>query len=155
VAWLLDAAARYRVKITFQPARLESFGSNLPDPITPAVDEYRSVMRRLVEEKRRGNPWITTSATGLEHLASFPQSRALPCQAGKLYFRIQPNGDVLACTDVERPARVFNIRTHGLAQAIAAAVGPGCGECWGASRVDFNYAAALHWDPVANIVGAL
>ena len=152
VDWLLETAACYDAYITFQPARLERLGSQLPDPITPPADAYRRVMQRLIEEKKRHNKHLITSLTGLEHLASFPDSHAIPCQAGKLYFRIQANGDVLACTDVERPKEVFNIRTHGLEEALARTLGTGCEECWGASRVEFNYAAALRSEPITNIL---
>ncbi len=151
VDWLLATAERYQTQITFQPARLERLGSLLPDPITPPADEYRRVMQRIIAAKR-DNPRILNSLTGLEHLATFPAAQSIPCQAGKLYFRIQANGDVLACTDIERPAEVFNIRTHGLEAALAQTPRTGCGECWGASRVDFNYAAALRLEPIANIV---
>ena len=151
VDWLLETAARHDVQITFQPARLERLGSQLPDPITPPADEYRRIMERLIEEKRR-NPHLISSRTALEHLAAFPDTHAIPCQAGKLYFRIQANGDVLACTDVERPREVFNVRTHGLEEALARTAGTGCEQCWGASRVEFNYAASLRWEPIANIL---
>ncbi|MGH7790392.1 MAG: radical SAM protein [Candidatus Binatia bacterium] len=150
VDWLLATAERWDTQITFQPARLERLGSLLPDPITPPADALQRVMRRILEAKRT-NPRILNSLTGLEHLAAFPAAHDIPCQAGRLYFRIQANGDVLACTDIERPAEVFNLRTHGLAAALARTRGTGCDQCWGASRVDFNYAAAFGWEAIANI----
>ena len=152
VDWLLAMAARYGVGITFQPARLERLGSDLPDPITPDPLSYRRVMRRLIEEKENGNPWIMTSVTGLRHLATFPAPTAIPCQAGRLYFRIQANGDFLACTDTDQPATVANVLRDGIEGAIARTAPDGCQECWGASRVEFNYAASFEWEAIVNIL---
>ncbi|MBI4051086.1 MAG: radical SAM protein [Elusimicrobia bacterium] len=154
IDWLFETAARYRAKISFQPARLERLGSSLPDPITPPPWEYRRVMERLIEEKRRGNPWLMNSITGLRHLAAFPKPRPIPCQAGKLYFRIEANGDLLACPNVPRPVTVYNIRQHGLAKALALTTCTGCHQCWCAGQVDFNYAAALDVGAVANMIRA-
>lgn len=150
--WLLDLAARTEARITFQPGTLQRLGSSLANPLTPPPDAVRRAMARLVDEKRAGNPWIASSLTTLEHLAAFPSPRAIPCAAGLLYFRIEANGDVLACTDVERPKTVWNLREDGLANALARTGRTGCSECWAASRVELNHAAALDLVTLGNVL---
>lgn len=152
VPWLLAIAAREQVGITFQPARLEKLGSGLSDPITPDPTAYQEAIGQLLQAKRRGNRWILSSETTLEHLASFPAPRSIPCQAGRLYFRIEANGDLLACTDTRRPEVLANVVRDGLEKALAQTQGGGCSECWGASRVEFNLAAGFRPEPILNIV---
>ncbi len=152
VRWLLDAARRYDAKISFQPGTLDRLGSEVANPITPPPDAYRAAIALLIQEKRSGNPLIASSLTTLEHLAAFPARRPIACAAGLLYFRIEANGDVLACTDVTRPTRVANLREHGVAAALAATRRTGCDECWGASRVEFNHAVALDPATLLNVL---
>ncbi len=152
VSGLLDLAAHYRVRISFQPATLQQLGSTHDNPITPQVEAYRAVTARLIALKRSGNPWIVSSRTTLEHLALFPDPRAIPCQAGRLYFRIEANGDVLACTDTARPEAVANVRRDGLIRALELTRPAGCNSCWGSARVEFNHAAALRIEPIVNIL---
>jgi MoaA/NifB/PqqE/SkfB family radical SAM enzyme len=152
VPWLLAIAAEKQVPINFQPARLEKLGAALPDPITPPPAGYREAIALLVRAKEAGNRWIQNSLTGLHHLSRFPAPQTIPCYAGKVHVNIEPNGDLLHCSDTGRPSVVYNVVRDGLTKAMAGMHLGGCEECWCSGLVDLNFATALRMEPILNIV---
>ena len=152
VPWLLATAAREQVPINFQPARVEKLGASLPDPVTPPPPGYREAVALLIREKEKGNRWIQNSITGLRHLSAFPAPTPIPCYAGRVHVNIEPNGDLLHCSDTRRPAVIYNVVRDGLGKAMAGMHLGGCEECWCSGLVELNLATALRPDPILNIV---
>jgi MoaA/NifB/PqqE/SkfB family radical SAM enzyme len=152
VPWLLAWTARERVPVTFQPARLEKLGSDLPDPVTPPLAAYRKAMALVLRAKRAGNPWIINSLDGLEHLDAFPARQDIGCYAGKVFFSVEPNGDLLACHDLRKPEVIYNVVRDGVERALAMTSPGGCEECWCPSLVELNLAGRLRPGVILNMV---
>lgn len=152
--WLLATAARLRAMVQFQPATPRRLGDREANPAAPDGELARAVFRRLIDEKRRGNRWIASSFTALRHLARYPDDAEIPCFAGSLYCKVEANGDVRPCVDLDGPSPCANIRSDGAA-AFARAGVVTCRQCWCASRVDFNFAAGLHPEAALHLLSTI
>ena len=106
VDYTLDLADRMGFLTTFQLLHHnEVLGRNM-DEMIPSDEEYRRVVRHLVERKEVGAP-IASSRGYLEHLLAWPTfSRptmadpfgGVTCVAGRLYCNVSTSGELFPCS---------------------------------------------------------
>jgi MoaA/NifB/PqqE/SkfB family radical SAM enzyme len=145
------------IKAFFEPATLTRLGS--PDErnlIAPETETYQRAVTQLMRFKRRGKyrQHIGNSLAGLEYLSHWPEPRPVPCWAGLLLFRIDPQGMLYNCSedravDVGRP-----ILELGFAECVRRLRYAPCRECWCAQQVESNLVLSLDPRAVMNFLAS-
>jgi len=100
-------------------------------------DEIRYLHRQLARWKEAGRNLLFSPRAYLKAV-SWPELSELtvrskgksPCRAGKDYFHVEPNGDVLPCIQHGAAFSPKNIIRDGLEEAIGHAQKHNCGDCW-------------------------
>ncbi|MBZ0252189.1 MAG: radical SAM protein, partial [Candidatus Methylomirabilis sp.] len=149
-------AARWEAPVLFQPGTLETLGQARPNPTAPETEAYRRAIDRLIAEKRGPRrKVIVNSVRGLYHLRRWPEPTPIPCFVGRLFARVEADGNVYPCgwkreVGDDRPV---NVREGGFAAAFRGTALTSCESCWCQTTVELNY--ALQGDPstVLNLVG--
>ncbi len=149
---VLDLCRRLGATASFHPVYSDSL--LWPDthaPLQLAAAENAGVFAHLARVKRAEPELIRDSILSLRHLAHWPQDTAVPCVAGRLFLRMTPDGDLLACGwkqstgSVERPVRPAE---DSVAEAVAGLHCEPCRQCWNPGVVDLNAAACGRPDPI-------
>ncbi|OGD18927.1 MAG: hypothetical protein A2W03_13810 [Candidatus Aminicenantes bacterium RBG_16_63_16] len=106
-------------------------------PLGLAPDEVRSLHRRLAGWKKQGRSLLFSTRAYLKavdwpDLAELTVRSAGPsaCPAGKDYFHVEPNGDVLPCIQHGASFSPKNIIRDGIENAFRHAREHDCGDCW-------------------------
>ena len=103
--------------------------------LTP--DEIREFHRRMIAWKKQGRS-IMFSVPSFEKAMEWPdltrnasksEGRS-GCMAGKFYFHIDPDGDVIPCIPHVADFTPKNILRDGLVEALENARFHNCGDCW-------------------------
>jgi len=154
VEYILAVARKHKVSVFFQPTTVQLLGMHAPNLEIPPEDEYRQIIANLIRKKKQGEAAIANSVAGLSHLLRWPQQTNIPCVAGRLHFRIEPNGDMNICYRKyavgSEPER--NVRAGGAAGAIAGLTPRPCSGCWCAPFVELNLATAMNFSAITNMI---
>jgi len=151
---LLKFSRNFDTAIGFSPVRYTSYSdSKMIDAIVPSREKYMAFINNLILEKKRGNKYITNSLTGLEHIKNWPKHKKIRCCAGRIYCRIEPNGDLYPCGDLlNSKVEPFNVVDLGLKRAFAKMKPDSCQTCWCNSRVEMNSIYDLNLEVILNTV---
>ncbi|MBU4251515.1 MAG: radical SAM protein [Candidatus Omnitrophica bacterium] len=136
IDFILESAKKFQVAVLFQPATSLLLGSGEKNPISCSSNEYEQAIRKLIANKRINRYNILNSTKGLWHLCHWPNQRSLPCAAGKISFRVEPNGEVHSC---------FKQVSHNLADIF-------CNDCWCGTQVEINYLSAWNINAILNSI---
>jgi len=134
IDFILDTAKKFQIAVLFQPATSLLLGSKEKNPISCSSSEYEQAIRKLITNKKINQRNILNSTKGLRHLYHWPNPRSLPCAAGKISFRVEPNGEVGSC---------FKQVSYNLA-------GIFCNDCWCGTQVEINYLSAWNVNAILN-----
>jgi MoaA/NifB/PqqE/SkfB family radical SAM enzyme len=100
-------------------------------------EQVRALHRQLARWKKQGrnllfSPRAYLKAVGWADLTELTTRSAgrSPCRAGKDYFHVEPNGDVLPCIQHGAAFSPKNILHDGLEEALGHARNHDCGDCW-------------------------
>ncbi|MFC2165272.1 radical SAM/SPASM domain-containing protein [Acidobacteriota bacterium] len=131
------------VKMNAQPVMYNQksiYGEYFDDTVKQVAltnEQIKSLHKRLAEEKRQGRKLLFSSlsyqkaADWEDYTTSTVQKPGdSPCMAGKYYFHIEPNGDVLPCALNESSFIPKNILKDGLKEAMSHAKHHNCWDCW-------------------------
>jgi len=140
---MLDYCESRGIKMNAQPVMYEQksvYGEYFDDTVKKIAltsEQIRSLHRRLAEGKRQGRKFLFSSLAYQKTADWEDYSRSTvqkpgqsPCMAGKYYFHIEPNGDVLPCALNESPFTPKNILKDGLEDALHHAKHHNCWDCW-------------------------
>jgi MoaA/NifB/PqqE/SkfB family radical SAM enzyme len=117
------------------------FGRKYYDARAQAIvlthEEIQKVHLQLAQWKREGRGVLFTVSSYLKAV-TWPDLTILatrspgasPCQAGKSFVHIEPNGDVLPCIQHGANFRPMNVLVDGLEEAFRQARHHDCGDCW-------------------------
>jgi len=98
--YLLELVVKYRMSIAFQPLALEvGQGLNsIEEQHFPQRDKFSSAVERLIQEKRKGAP-ILSSFKYLNMIKDYWPDTAhkIRCYSGRLFCNITPDGYVVPC----------------------------------------------------------
>lgn len=97
---ILREAKKMNVRVSFQPLEYRN-GSDFLFRNMPTQEDYRSVFKMLIAEKKSGNKYIANSLTVLNYMLNGPKESKIKCWAGLLIWRITPDGKITACDRLE------------------------------------------------------
>jgi len=136
--YVLKLAEHYRVKVFFQPAVKNLLFTNEQNPISPEVSRYKSAILRLMSAKKT-SATIGNSLSGLKHLYSWPVPRRICCKAGKVFCRLDTEGQVSFCSKSIDKIKEANIIKQGVQQSMEQLKSfHGCDECWYYPLIEVN-----------------
>lgn len=149
---VLEICERYRVPAFFQPARVKIYGDHKKNPVLTPVAAFRCEIHRLIELKKHGGrgKYIANSLSGLLHLLSWPEPRAIPCFAGLIHFRVDVDGRVYNCGDDCDQSEGVPILPEGFSRAVSQLKFRPCRECWCAQQVEGNLVLGCRPEAVIN-----
>lgn len=104
----------------------------------PPREKFRKAIRFLISEKRKGNKNIGNTLSGLTHLYGWPEQKKISCCAGKIYSRIESNGDLYPCGNLILGNNPPNCVAMGFKNAFERLRTENCKECWCDTRVEMN-----------------
>lgn len=138
VDFLMQLAIDKRLKVHFQPATANILRTKQVNPIAPEQSKYRDTINKLIMLKKRGLP-IYNSLAGLRHLYYWPNLSYMPCCAGKLSIRLEPDATVVACDRIPENAASSPDGRKSIRRQISEIDKVGkCGNCWCSSLVELN-----------------
>jgi MoaA/NifB/PqqE/SkfB family radical SAM enzyme len=162
----VDWSQRERVPITLNLMRSEPNGlwKNARDHRLES-GRIHELIARIISAKRT-NPYILfsfkTYRTVLQwqdfsrdRLMVAEVGRRFPgprCSAGRFHCAIYPDGRLFPCTITAEQVPALDVRTAGVAAALARAGQHGCATCSSACMQEVNGVFALNPQPVANLV---
>lgn len=136
IDFILESAKKFQIAVLFQPAASLLLGSGEKNPVSCPSDEYERAISKLIADKMTNRYDILNSARGLRHLCRWPNQHPLPCTAGKISFRVEPNGQVHSC---------FKQAFYNLPDI-------SCRDCWCGTQVEINYLAAWNINAILNSI---
>lgn len=146
VAYLLDLGRTCGATVQFQPPTAQVLRGERPNPLVPSAGAYRSVIRALVDEKRRGNQVIANSLGALEYLSRYPDAAPMKCLAWRVAFRLDSAGKVTSCARAPLLASPPDAVRDGFAAAFQGVPEPlSCHGCWNAARLELNRLMLPDW----------
>jgi MoaA/NifB/PqqE/SkfB family radical SAM enzyme len=160
---MLDYCESHGVKMNAQPVMYNQksvYGEYFDDTverIALSSDQIRSVHRRMAEGKRQGRKFLFSSLAYKRaadwkdySFSTVQRPEESPCMAGKFYFHIEPNGDVLPCALNESGFSPKNVLEDGLEEALLHARHHTCWDCWmvymNERKVAFGLNPAALWE---------
>jgi len=157
---VLAYMSEWGARVLFQPGTLETLGQARENPTVSAeaayVARYRQAIDRLVTLKRgMYRRFIVNSEKGLYHLRNWPDPTPIPCYVGRLYARVEANGDIYPCGWKRVPGddRPVNVREHGFEGAFRGTALTSCEQCWCQTTVELNYALDGDLPTLLNLLG--
>ncbi|HUU00747.1 MAG TPA: radical SAM protein [Myxococcota bacterium] len=148
---MLSLATGLAVKVFIQPAIVSQLGSRKPNPLQPGRDDYHTTMSELIRLRGRwSTSIIANSASGLRHLARWPDDKPVVCASGFLGCRIEPLGDVYHCARVQVRRPTQNALANGFAAAFQSLGPKRCTQCWCAQRTELSMLRSLKPDVLLN-----
>ena len=151
---VLEIAKRYEAPVVFQPSRYVVLYGDGPNPESPDRKSYGAVINHVVNLKRSYPSLVFNSMSGLRHLSKWPDDTPIACSAGRVSCRIEPNGDILACSMQTGEQPVGNILRDSLAEVFNTSPMPDCTRCWSGERVEANLMYTLKPGPILNYLRA-
>jgi MoaA/NifB/PqqE/SkfB family radical SAM enzyme len=150
IRFIMEKAGELDFVPTFQ---LLYHGDTMGDSVTlrPSGEEYRHVLGRLMEHKRRGLP-IGTSLNCLAHLRDWPDysrnrvpepSPRFRCWGGRFFANVDTAGFVYPCSLLVDEAEALNFLDAGFEAALARASSPACSQCIATCYSEYNMLFSL------------
>ena len=142
-----EIARANEVPIAFHPCGstlLRGAGEN-PSQLTE--EQTKSAMERLIALKRT-NPYVANSYFGLRLSAREGFAHTVPCLAGRLFCRLEPDGRIKGCGWDRWSSDEINLRTMSIPEALRRIPEMQCDVCYCASRFELNVAVD---DPIKGL----
>ena len=163
--WLLDFSRRERIPITLNLMRSEDNGL-WKDAARHRLNDakQRDLIGEILNAKKR-NLWIVFSRQSYEIARQWkdfsrdrlteaetgPRFPGPRCSAGRFHCVIYADGSLFPCTLTVRQVTALNVKTAGVAAALAQARRHGCATCFNPCMLETNYMFALHPGVIASL----
>lgn len=149
IDFILDKCREVGVGVFFQPATELYLLKKDVNPHSLDKESFDQAIQVLLDKKRKKDKYILNSFSGLKHLAFWPHPKPIFCAAGKVMFRINPQGRLYNC---ERFMSVNGISCldSALEEAIQTAGFKGCSDCWCGPLVELNLLMQGKIDAIIN-----
>ncbi len=151
IDYILDFAKEKKVIVSFSVVEFDPFSDreNIR-ALLPPEDKFKSVILNLFYQKTRGNKYIGNSLVGLKYFYNWPHYKRMSCCAGKIYCRIECNGDIFPCANLVDKPKPENCIEHGFQNAFMRLLQNNCEACWCDTRIEMNYIYSLNWEAIYN-----
>jgi len=154
IDFILDKARKYGFFATFQLLHHNAKMAGDTSGLKPTHAEYRKTIEKIIEEKRRGAP-IVSSLPYLKHLLNWedltvPQifnhneRKIVKCWAGLLYCNVDVDGSVYPCSIVIDEMESKNFLEVGFKKAFDFAKQNRCKACTASCYTEYNYMFSFH-----------
>ncbi len=135
--YMADLAARLGVNIAFQPAFEYALSSDRKNTYSPEPWMVRRALAAV--RKSTARDAVTNDRTVMALMSMWPRDQGLQCAGGRLFFRIETNGDLLICGIKDKPGGKHpNILLNGLDNALQMVPRPDCTRCYNHTRLKVN-----------------
>lgn len=136
---LADVAAKLGVPLVVQPAWDHLLGSCLPNPHMPSAQDMQKAITRLIELKKH-NALILNSNSCLDHYLNWPDEAPIGCLAGRLTYRLEPDGRFTHCERMPPEPTWVDLKKVRVDQALKHLGRAGCNRCWCTGQVELQLA---------------
>ncbi|WP_347273857.1 radical SAM protein [Candidatus Kuenenia sp.] len=129
----------------------------------PTDDEYKQILKRLIELKEKGYP-VLFSKKSLEYALNWrlgyqkekfmgekPDFKYIKCNAGKFFCIIDVNGDVYPCPTLVDVIKPLNCLEHGIKKAFKYVNNHPCYTCHIPCQNEFNLMYSFNLSVLFNI----
>ena len=100
IDFIMKIAEKYNTLIAFQPLKNLYRGVEDISKFLPTPDDYRQAISKLINLKKKNNPYLRNSLAGLLHIYNWPNYKKLACWAGKIFCVIDTDGTLYPCDRV-------------------------------------------------------
>jgi len=155
---VLNLARKHKLLTTFQVLHHNVSLAGEKQSMYALNDKYRGFIRKIIHEKKRGAP-IVTSLRFLEHILkwkdyaqnSSPKRAAFTnCFAGRLYCNVDADGTVYPCVNKIGVFKGKKIRDVGFKKAFRYAKDHDCRSCTASGVMEFNFMHSLNLRVILN-----
>jgi len=151
VDYILDFAKREKLIVSFTVVEFDPFSEKEEIlKLLPQKERFREVISRLISEKKAGNKYLGNSTVGLEYFLSWPYCKRMLCSAGRIYCRIESNGDVFPCANLVNETVPQNCIRDGFRNAFKRLSWKNCDICWCDTRIEMNYIYSFNLEAIYN-----
>ena len=165
IEWLLQKGKEFGFQVGFSTLIQKTVDGNKESaPDIPSDDEYRKVIKRIIDLKEDGYP-VLFSKKNLEYALNWkygydtdkimgeePNFDYIKCNAGKNFGIIDVNGDVYPCPTLVDTGKPLNGLKDGMAKAFENASGHNCKTCHIPCQNEFNLMYSLDPSTIFNII---
>lgn len=108
--------------------------------IMPSAEEFKSFLNKVIRLKTHSPKLVANSKSGLGYLSTWPKIEPINCYAGRLFFRISPEGKFVSCDKI--PESGIDLKSTSLnKQSISGLKEYGiCQGCWRNNTIELNHA---------------
>lgn len=155
VDYILDFAREQGVIVNFAVVEFDPFSDkeNILS-LLPGEQKFKSAILNLIGKKKSGNKHIGNSLAGLRYFYNWPHYKKIPCCAGRVYCRIECNGDIFPCANLVNRVKPQNCIEQGFRDAFMNLSQENCEACWCDTRIEMNYIYSFNWEAVYNAKSA-
>lgn len=139
---LVDLAAEKDVTISFQPASPLVLSGDEENPEAGEREEIVNALTRVAERGKQDKR-IANSADVLHFMKMWPSPQYLTCAGGRLFYRINCDGDVLVCGRDPGEGPHPNVARDGVRKALCNVPYPNCCTCYNTTRLRVNMLYSL------------
>lgn len=136
INFVLNLAKKFDTKVGFQPA-IETLNSKPKKELIELLcpqEQYKRAINYLIDEKRNNPNLISNSLSALKHIYYWPNSQKNNCCAGKIYFKISPDGKIYACKANKKTYISDNIQ-----ETIKNIKQEACTNCWSLNKIELGF----------------
>lgn len=139
------------VPLVLQPAWHSFLGSRKTNDDLPPGELMQKAMLRVIELKNQGAKIVNSNA-GLRTYLHWPEGKYIGCLAGKLTFRMEPDGTLTHCERMDGDIPWIDLKKTPLIQALKKLHCAGCNACWCAGQVELQLARNLSPGPLLKLL---
>lgn len=152
VDFILDKAREYGFWATFQLLHHNEKLSRNHDSLLASDVYYKKVIRKIIEEKKKGAP-IASSYNYLHYILNWKDYRIatapykvsnLKCFAGRLYCNVDTDGSLYPCSLLVDNMESSNILDIGFERAFELLNRNSCNGCLASCFTEYNYLFSLN-----------
>jgi len=156
IDFIIKMAKKYNFSTSFQIICNDSPLIRNTEKFLSSNEEYKRVIKKLIDEKKRGAPIILSFKTLKELLewknfkiTSFYDKNS-KCYAGKLFCHIDTDGSVYPCSMTVGKMKSKNFLDEGFKNAFESIKDSPCTRCGFAPYIEYNNIFSLNLEAILN-----
>jgi MoaA/NifB/PqqE/SkfB family radical SAM enzyme len=155
IDFLLETAKRFDTLVAFQPLKKLYRGVVDVSGLVPEEEDYKRAVRKLIGEKKNGNPHLRNSLIGLRHIAHWPRYPKLKCWAGKIFCILNTDGTLMPCDRIAYTSPLPNCLQSGFAGAFSKLSEVACSGCGFCGVLELNFLMSFRLGTMGSVLKVL